>query len=220
MKPTDPESVQPSQHATWAAAWHWGLALAALAALAGCGTPAVAPPLLYLSIAAGSTGPEGGAPALPAPADPWRLVAPLRLPAALDREAVMVATAPGQWVAWQGLRWAEPLRDAVPRVLLADLGELRGAPVWQGPAVPAGSGLRIEIEDWEASLPLQQVSLCARWTLTPEAGGAGQGQPPVQGLARITQPWPQATPAGLVQAQRAALRALAQRIAAEGAAAP
>ncbi|MDT7835069.1 PqiC family protein [Aquabacterium sp. OR-4] len=239
--------------------WLMGCALAALVTLAGCASPPPAPPWLHLpTLAAGgqNAGSTAGMPPAAA-ATPWRLQRPVTLPAALEREAVLVAVAPGQWVAWQGLRWSEPLRDALPRVLAADLAELRQAPVWDGPTPPVPT-LRVQIDDWEASLPLAQVQLRARWTLlapgasgpiAPVAPGA-PGAPVVpigpiaptaatpglanlpnvpsvpsvtsisSGTVLIRQPWPQATPAGLVQAQRAALRALAEQLLQQAGAAP
>ena len=192
--------------------------LATFAALAGCAASPPAPPLLYLSSAApglaqAATTDPSGAPARPE----WRLVKPIGLPAALDREGVMVTVAPGQWVSWQGLRWAEPLRDALPRVLAADLSAAHGARVWTGPSDTAAGpapALRIDIHDWEAALPQAEVRLHAHWVLS-----AADGQAPARrGTATVRQPWPVATPQGLVQAQRAALQALAAQVARQAAA--
>lgn len=144
----------------------------------------------------------------------WRLVTPVLLPAALDRDAVMVAQSPGQWLPWQGLRWVEPLRDAVPRVLLADLSALHGGPVWTGRVAP-GAGmaldLRIRIDEWEAALPQSEVRLLAHWSLTPPGANTAQAQ----GRIHVRTPWPLASAEGLSQAQRAALRALAAQIVAQ-----
>jgi len=248
------------------------LALCAGALLSACGSSPPPPPYLHLAPddqlpgpwpQAAAPGPAGGLPLASATAraatQAWRLLPPVSLPAALDREAVMVATAPGQWVHWQGLRWSEPLRDALPRVLATELSAARGAPVWSarawpdapsGAAMPRPRSLRVAVLGWEASLPQAAVLLSAQWQLGPEEGvgaragsGAAQGpgqkegqvlgplqsplqgqfqaqpQDPAQGLlqgqVQVRVPWPDATPAGLVQAQRQALKALAQGLVAD-----
>lgn len=196
--------------------------LASAVLLAGCASPPPAPPMLYLP-----TAPDTGldaAPALPASAmsagtgNDWRLVTPIALPGALDRDGVMVATAPGQWQTWLGLRWAEPLRDALPRVLTADLSLQRQAPVWSGraaPGVTTARELRVDIDDWEASVPRAAVSLRARWALSaPDARVAT-----LRGVVSISQPWTGRSAASLVEAQRAALRELAAGIVAQSRAA-
>lgn len=257
------------------------LALCAGALVSACGSSPPPPPYLHLAPddqlpgpwpQAAAPGPAGGptlalATARAAP-QAWRLLPPVTLPAALDREAVMVATAPGQWVHWQGLRWSEPLRDALPRVLATELSAARGAPVWSarawpdapsGAAMPRPRSLRVAVLGWEASLPQAAVLLSAQWQLGPEesvgaraGSGAAQGpgqregqvlgpqqgqlqsqpqgqfqaqpQDPAQGLlqgqVQVRVPWPDATPAGLVQAQRQALKALAQGLVADVARTP
>jgi len=191
------------------------LALVALVTLAGCATPPPAPALLYLP---GDAPVGAGRQAAATPADSasseglWRLVTPIALPAALDREAVMVASAPGQWLPWQGLRWAEPLREAVQRVLVVDLAALRGGTVWPGrlaPGMVAERELRIDIDEWEAALTPGEVRLRARWTLSVPGGR----EPALRGAVRVREPWVVATPTALVNAQRAALRGLAQAVA-------
>lgn len=212
--------------ATAAPGWlQAGLLLCAGALLSACGSSP--PPAPYLHLAAdepGSAppprptwpGPDTGSAAPQA----WRLVQPVAVPTALDRDAVMVATAPGQWVHWQGLRWSEPLRDALPRVLAAELGAARGAPVWWARAwpglpdgradAPAPRPLRVAVLGWEASLPQAAVRLQAQWQLGPD-----EGVRVLQGQVNVQVPWPEATPAGLVRAQRQALSALAQALVAD-----
>lgn len=201
-------------HGRWARMVGWGLPLAALLVLAGCASPPPAPPLLHLPTALDSPV-TAGATAPPDAAGPhWRLVTPIALPAALDREAVMVATGPGQWQPWQGLRWAEPLRDALPRVLAHDLSVQRRAPVWDqrpAPGMAVARELRIAITDWEASLPQARVTLGARWALSAPDGRT----PTLHGTVSVRQPWQPATPQALAQAQRAALQALAAAILAQ-----
>jgi uncharacterized lipoprotein YmbA len=206
------------------------MALAALVTLAACGTPTPAPPLLYLPSAPASHASVTSSGGLPASTlgnpgtagTDWRLASPVGLPAALDREAVMVAIAPGQWVPWQGLRWAEPLRDSLPRVLRADLTDLlaaRGQALSIGPAAPGAPParlLQVDVGEWEASLATQQVALQARWSLSP--GPAGE--PPLRGQLSLRETWSQPTAQGLVQAQRTLLRQLAQGIVAGAIARP
>lgn len=193
---------------------HHALAWLTLLTLSACATPPPAPPMLYLPSEAPAT--TAGMPrqASTAPVAAWRLVTPVQLPAALDRDAVMVASSAGQWLPWQGLRWVEPLRDAVPRVLLADLSALHGGVVWTGriaPGAEAPLALHIAIDEWEASLPQREVRLVARWSLSPPGAAVAQAG----GQVRVRTPWPVASAEGLSQAHRAALAALAAQIVAQ-----
>ena len=56
----------------------------------------------------------------------WQLL-PMTWPGYLDREAVLRPAGQAALQSVPGARWAEPLRDAVPRLLLADLDRLRGS---------------------------------------------------------------------------------------------
>lgn len=191
------------------------LVLSAL--LAACGSaPTPAPPLLHLGLATPPTPTPTPTPATAAAsvAGAWQLASPLRVPAALDREAVMVSPRPGELEPWRGLRWSEPLRDTVPRLLLQDLATLRGNErIWAGtppPGLRVERVLRVEVLGWDALEHERQLRLQARWALSDPTGAAA----PLLRQAELSVPWSPATPATLVTAQRALLWQLAQAIAA------
>lgn len=141
----------------------------------------------------------------------WAL-GPVLLPDYLDRDAIVrpqgqagLGTLPGQ-------RWAEPLRDAVPRLLLQDLARLRGSEqVWRTPLPPGVSvdrQLRVDLQRLDADETGSQVVLLARWMLVEP-----RGQAPAQVRElRIEVPVQGAGTDALVAAHRAALWALAQTI--------
>lgn len=197
---------------------HGAAALLAAALLGGCASPPLAAPMLDLAGAvapAAASAPAAAAATAPAatPTAAWRLAEPVVLPAALDREAVMVSPEPGRLQPWQGQRWSEPLRDTLPRLLAADLAALRGAPVLRsgsagvatlGPDAPV---LRVDLVRWEASMADAAVHLQAHWWLQPASGAARSG------AVNLSERWSPVTADSLVRAQRAALFQLADAIA-------
>ena len=161
------------------------LLLAALAVLSACASPA---PPLHLHSLTSLAAPQGGppdspsaAPALPAlpttapaaAATPvWQLLA-VQLPAYLDRDTLLVPAPSGGLQALANERWAEPLRDALPRLLRDDLASLRGAAsVWAAP-LPVGlqvqRQLRVEVLALDVLPGWQAVRLRARWWLADVA---------------------------------------------------
>ena len=190
--------------------------------LAGCASPAPAPQLyaLHLAPRPATMGPA----AAPSPAlatGAWQLLA-VRLPEYLDRDALLLPLGDGSLQPQPGHRWAEPLRDAVPRLLGEDLARLRGAAsLWTAPP-PAGvvidRQLRVDLLALDVLPGLAAVRLQARWSLADPAARS----PAMLGRADIETASTGPGPAALVAAQRAALWQLAQRIAADvpGAAAP
>lgn len=196
--------------------------------LGGCLGPGPAAPLRWLQMplevplqASQAT----AAPAASASTPVWALSRDVALPASLDRDAVVVASSDTELRTLPGTRWAEPLRDAVPRLLRHDLGVLRGDDrVWLAPA-PVGDArvLRVELQQLQWRSDRGVVQLQARWWLgegrpAPGAAQAAGTAPPGQaGQATLEVP---AATAGtdegqaLVRAHRQALWLLAQRIAA------
>jgi uncharacterized protein len=143
----------------------------------------------------------------------WQLMAPVRLPEYLDRDALWLAVGPNTLQPLEGHRWAEPLHTTVPRTLAHDLGLLRGADrVWAG-SPPGGltvaRQLRLEILEFAPIDQGRSVHLRARWTFT-DPNATGQVQ---LGEAEIDVPSASPAPAQLVQAHRLALWRLAQRLA-------
>lgn len=141
------------------------------------------------------------------------LVSRISLPDYLDRDALLWPDGQTSLRALPGQRWAEPLRDAVPRVLRADLARLRGADrVWNAPlpqGMKADQVLRVEVLAFEAANDGHSLILSARWWLSPAEGQA----PTLVRMFEHRVPLADASPDGLVQAHRAALWALAQDIA-------
>ncbi|MEO5732659.1 MAG: ABC-type transport auxiliary lipoprotein family protein [Rubrivivax sp.] len=198
--------------------------------LSACGTPAppsrlhrlsTAPPAVAgAPLASPSVTPDAASSASSTAAI-WQLVTPVSLPQYLDRDALLTTRGTGGLQPLAGDRWAEPLRDAVPRVLVADLGRLRGVPVWSTP--PPGSAaasvrqLRVELTAFEVSAGGDALQLQARWSLSGP-GTNPLSQPPQLQQATIDVPIDSKGGAAgadaLVAAHRLALWRLAERIAA------
>ena len=194
-------------------------ALLAATALLGCASPLPAP-LLYqlrseppvavpaVAVVANSTANAH------APAFTLQLLQPVALPELLDRDAVVVPRGQAGVQALQGHRWAEPLRDAVPRLLRQDLGLLLGAGrLWVAP-LPAGLAvqrqLRVELLALQADAARSQVQLQGRWTLSDPSGRL----PPISQVEMITAPvQPGGDVDALVVAHRLVLWRFAERLA-------
>jgi uncharacterized lipoprotein YmbA len=187
-------------------------ALLVLAALCGCAA-APAPEIAWLRLPAQAAEPPArGAPT----GDTWQLLAPLRLPGYLDRDALMLPSAGDSrgavLRAADGLRWAEPLRDALPRLLGIDLGLALAAPVWQAPLPPGvvpTRQLRIELLAFDLQPGHRSVALQARFSLADADGR----RVPRTGEATVTVPVETPGTEGLALAHRQALAVLAGRIA-------
>ncbi len=181
--------------------------------LAACGTPSPPARLVHLPSALPQGVVPGVASARVAP-EVWQLLWPLRVPEYLDRDALLVPQGQAGLVPLPGWRWAEPLRESVPRVLREDLGTLLGASnVWTSP-LPAGvvvqRQLRVELLSFEASSDRREVQLRARWTLSDAAGTA----PAQTQTASIRASAAAGDGDALAAAHRLALWRLAERIAA------
>jgi len=143
----------------------------------------------------------------------WQLVQPVQLPEYLERDALLLAQGQSGLVALPGHRWAEPLRDAVPRVLRQDLAALLGeSRVWVAP-VPAGvlveRRVRVELLALEANAERTAVTLRARWSVADPTGAAA----PRADAATLNVPSAGTDVDSLVAAHRLALWRLAERIA-------
>ena len=187
----------------------WLLALAA-----GCASTPLPPPQLYRldpappEPVAASPGPPAGA-----AAQVWQLVGPVGVPGYLDRDALLVPQGQAGLQALAGHRWAEPLREAVPRLLQEDLAALRGRSRLWGAPTPAGvvvdRQLRVALLALEASADRRELRLRAHWSLADPAGR----QPAEVGAAQLSVPVAGSGVDDLVAAHRLALWRLAQRIA-------
>lgn len=143
----------------------------------------------------------------------WEVASTVVLPGALDRETLVVASGAASLQPLTGHRWVEPLRDAIPRLLVADLAVLRGPGlVWRAPVQPGvnpARRLRVEIVTLMADTGRQTLRLQARWWLTdsrPNGAAPGLGQ------AEVHIPLADASVDALAAAHRLALWQLAVRI--------
>lgn len=155
--------------------------------------------------------PAGSPPGSPA-ADSWLIQYPVRLPDYLDHDALLLRQGAAGLQRLPGYRWAEPLREAVPRLLRADLARLLGeARVWTVP-LPAGvqpaRQLRLEVLAFEADAGQRQVQLQARWSLAR----ADASTPPVAQAVTLQVPVTGGGADALAAAYRSALWQLAQRV--------
>jgi uncharacterized protein len=149
----------------------------------------------------------------------WQLALPVKVPDYLDRDAVLVPQGQAGLQALNSQRWAEPLRDAVPRLLRADLGALLGeAQVWSAPLPPnlnINKLLRVELLALEANAQRNAVVLRARWSITniTAIDISKPGEPPQVQTATLNVPSASSDVDALVAAHRLALWRLAERIA-------
>ncbi len=187
------------------------LMLAGAGLLAACGS---SPPVqLYRLPSAPPRMPAATEVAAPS-SHAWQLMLPVRIPDYLDRQALLLPQGDAGMLALSDQRWAESLREAVPRVLREDLARLRGEDrVWTSP-VPAGVAiarrLRVELLALDVAPDRRSVRLQARWSLVDPAATL----PPILGTANFTEAAPDGRIEELVAAHRLALWHLAERIAA------
>lgn len=141
-----------------------------LAALAACSS---SPPVQLYQLRAEAAEAE---PAAPARASTSWALGPVLLPDYLDRDAIVRPSGQAALLVVPTQRWAEPLRDAVPRLLQQDLARLRGADqVWRlplPPGVKADRQLRVEVQRLDAEAGGRTVVLQARWTLLDPSGAS------------------------------------------------
>ena len=183
----------------------------AAGALAACSSPSA--PLHYYRLPGEPPAGEA-APRAAAGSAVWELVPGLPMPELLGRDTLFVEEGAAGIRLLHGHRWAEPLRDALPRLLRDDLARLVPG-LWSGPAAPnvqntpMAGRVQVELLALQGSLPRRQVAVSARWVVT--AGATAQAR---AYRADETVPWTEASPESLVVAQRVAMWRLAQRIAA------
>lgn len=193
--------------------WRAAMALAALATLGGCST--TSPPTQWHSLVA------PGAAAGSAAAGPRTLLVGLvTLPEEVDRPGLVLRAADGTPQLLDEQRWVEPLKGQLPRGLaLALSARLPGWVVAASPsaALPRPGGrLVVDVQRFELQRgPRAGALLRAVWTLRP----AGADDAQVSASPQLFETFVTAPdePAALVAAMRAALDALATRIAADAA---
>lgn len=180
------------------------------AALAACSSGPALPPVQWVRLPADPPAPVR--PQAQSPTQVWQLVLPVTLPGHLERDALLVPQGQAGLQPLAGVRWAEPLRDAVPRLLAQDLGARLGVPIWVSPLPPGLAPtrqLRVELLQLDVTDGRAGVALHARWSIAQPGGSA----PPQTGQTRFVQPAAATDAASLALAHRAALARLAQAIA-------
>ena len=188
--------------------------LATALLLAACAGPAL-PPAQWWRLPAEAVPPVAAAAVAAAPsaqAPVWQLVGGVSLPGHLERDGLFVPDATGALQPRGAARWAEPLRDAVPRLLRHDLARALGAPVWTAPLPPGvlpTRQLRVEMLAFDVAPGARGVTVQARYSLT------GPGLVPRAGELAFSQRAEGSDTAALVQAHRDAIATLAQRLVAE-----
>jgi len=159
--------------------------------------------------------PPGPRPA-PRPGDGavWEMSSAVEMPGSFDRDTLMVASGAAGLQPLDGHRWAEPLRDSIPRLLVSDLAVLRGEGlVWRAPApagVTVGRRLRVEIVTLMADASQRTLRVQARWWLT---GLGATAAAPTLGSADFEVSVSDGSPDALAAAHRVALWQLAMRVA-------
>ncbi len=185
-------------------------ALTAAALLSACANPGPPPQLYQLrTVAPGAVAAGPASTGLPLVVQ----LLPVSLPEVLERDAIVLSQGRSGVQALNGHRWAEPLRDAVPRLLRHDLALWLGqAQVWAAP-LPAGvlaqRQLRVDVLSFQADESRRQVQLLTRWTLSDPTGV----KPVLTGLQEISTPVQGAEVDAIVVAHRLALWQLAQALA-------
>lgn len=180
-----------------------GAAAALALALAACGSPA--PREQYFTLAAPNPGT-----ALPASDKPSVFVGPVSVPDAVDRAQMVLATGPHEVDISDDFRWAELLRNAIPRVVAETLGRELGTSRVLASRMAAGTPVdyrvAIEIRRFDSSLA-DGATIDALWTVTP-----GQG-PARNGHSVVHEPSASHDPAGVAAAHGRALERIARDIA-------
>ncbi|MDP2005662.1 MAG: PqiC family protein [Rubrivivax sp.] len=198
--------------AGWAARWAAGLSVVWLA---GCASPL--PALQWVRLPAEPA--QRAAPVAASPASAstvWQLMAPVGLPGHLDRDALLLPQGRAGLQPLGGARWAEPLREAVPRLLRQDLARALGAEVWAAPLPPglrATQQLRIELLAFDITADGRGVALQARWSMADATGAT----PPRLGETAFVSAASGSDADALAAAHRQALATLAARVAASAA---
>jgi len=173
---------------------------------AACGSPPPAPQLYQLRAA------QPGSVAGVTSTQTVQLLA-VKLPELLERNELLLPQGRAGVTALSSHRWAEPLSDAVPRLLRSDLSALLGeGRVWVAPLPPGVKPtrqLRLDILSLQANEARSAVMLQVRFTLSDPSGTL----PPQVQLLTLESASSGPTPDALVEAHRAVLWQLAQRLA-------
>jgi uncharacterized protein len=190
----------------------------ALLLLAGC-TAAPVPATTWLRLPADAAVASPPAPTAPsalpsATTEVWQWMSPVVLPAHLDRDTLFVPQGGGAaMLPLAGVRWIEPLHEALPRLLREDLARAAGTPLWRAPLPPglvATRQLRIELAAFEIAADGRVLATQARWSIADARGNT----PPRLHEARFDTAATGSRAEAWAAAHRQAITTLATRIAA------
>ena len=185
--------------------------IALLAGLAGCaGTPSPKTNFYSLSVEAP---PERAESATGAAAAPVTRVSVTRvaIPGIVDRPQIVSRTASNSVEIFDFHRWAEPLQEAIPRVIAGNLARQLGpghavsASIM--PGLPPDVRVAVDVQKFEAAMGAG-VAVAALWTVRAAAGEARVGR------SMVEAPSTEAGHAGIAAAYSRALAAVARDIAA------
>jgi uncharacterized lipoprotein YmbA len=175
-----------------------------LLALAGCGS---SPKERFYTLGA------GGVPA-PAPGSAAAYsvaVGPITVPAVVDRPQIVLRTGANRVMLAEQSRWAEPLRESIPRVIATDLAQLlpdaQVSAYPQGISSSAGYRVQIDVQRFESAQG-EAATIDVLWAI--RAGGETRKA----GRALVREPVTGSDYDALVAAHDRALLAISRDIAA------
>jgi len=154
------------------------LAMAFSMVLAACGGNPVHESFYTLSAPSmASSAPQADSPAI--------FVGPVSVPEAVDRTQMVLRTGANEVEISEEHRWAEPLKNAIPRVvgetLSRELGTSRVLTSRSAAALPVDYRVAIEIQRFDSSLQ-DGATIDALWTITRADGTRRAGR------TRVTEP--------------------------------
>lgn len=134
--------------------------------LAACGGTPVRESFFTLSTPSAASVPQSASPAI--------FVGPVSVPEAVDRMQMVLRAGANEVEISEQYRWAEPLKNAIPRVigetLSRELGTSRVLTSRSAAALPVDYRIAIEIQRFDSSLQ-GGATIDALWTIT-KVGGA------------------------------------------------
>ena len=138
-------------------------------------------------------------------------VGPVTVPESVDRTNLVLSVSPNQVEISDSLRWAEPLKTAIARVLAETLSrELRTPHVFAnraGAIGPVDYRVAIEVQRFESSLETG-ATIVAAWSITPTR----KGLEPRSGRSVVQEALPTRDAQGLAAAHSRALEKIAREI--------
>jgi uncharacterized lipoprotein YmbA len=137
-------------------------------------------------------------------------VGPVTVPEAVDRPSMVLRTSPNQVDVSDDYRWAEPLRNAIPRVigdvLSRELGTSRVLTSRTASATPVDIRVAIEVQRFDSSLT-DGTTIDAVWSVKDVANGKTRN-----GRSVIHEALPSSGPAGVAAAHSLGLENLGRQI--------